>query len=956
MVPRMRLRPIVLAAPLLAGLALSCANPPPPVAPEIPRPAPAPVATAAPGPTAPDLLPAQVLALVDDESATPYFARRSDGGLLFYSSKGRWLTRATGADGKPRAAAAIDVAGLAADVSMASLKPAGDGYLAVWVELVAKNHAVKLLSLDAEGKPRGEPVLVSQVTDDLSWVDVLPNARGALVLWEVPHDDRSDIFVVPTGGGKLEGAPALVAHDVIGWEAEATERGAAIATVAADGAPAVAAPSPRSRLRKPPSRTVQEARSASVTKLGKVFLTEVDSHAKAGAPVAVSAEPTAQLDVTLSEIGGRYVIAWTDERNIDACVYLAAVDVGGRVTTPPHRATAPFGEQALVSLVAEPFAPDAPRSKRGLLAWEDQLRAPREGRLIHLATVGADAQIGKERAGLVFSASGPPDLEPDGEGFAAVTLAPVHDLPPGVVATPQQGVKGDAPVWPAYVRFGADLHVTASEPLRAEAFAATDGVPYLTRMLSCGAGNCSTLGMGAVVPAKGPDSPGTSAPIVLFSLPVRPSPWKAPALRENDEAPPHVASVTALYDGEHLARVAASEVANPDGGSGPRGSLVAWVTYAVDVALGPAGKKKGKREEDGPTAALTVRPIGAGGAPGKPVLISKNAVSEGGVALAAAPAQKGKKPETALAWVARERNEAQVFVTKLGPEGEKLAQKGVTTISRARKGKSPSDAADVAIAYAGGEGSGGDGWITAWVDTRDGNPEIYAAKLDRSLGKAVADQRITNAPGDSVEVQIAVRGKDAFLVWSDARSNPDEGSGDIYLVRLDAATLKRTGPEVRLFASATHSRTPQITPAGKGFVVSWIEEGADPKGAGDPGSEAGLRVALLDERGAVIGAPQLVRGAEGQSTVSAATLGCAAGVCRGVLTSYVAEGSDALTLGAFQLTPGSPAGPVKTIAALTGATQDASPVFASPSAASLFFADDAVGGSGRVRWMQITWP
>ena len=241
----------------------------------------------------------------------------------------------------------------------------------------------------------------------------------------------------------------------------------------------------------------------------------------------------------------------------------------------------------------------------------------------------------------------------------------------------------------------------------------------------------------------------------------------------------------------------------------------------------------------------------------------------------------------------------------------------------------------------------------AWVDTRDGNAEVYVAKLDRQLNKTVSDQRITNAPGDAVEVQIAVRGKDVFLVWSDARGNPEEGTGDIYLAKLDAGTLKKTAPEVRLFASATHSRTPQIAAAGKGFLVSWIEEGADPRGAGEAGSEAGLRIALLDEAGAVIGAPQLVRGNEGQSAVTAAALGCNANGCRGVLTSAVGE---ALTLGAFQLTPGSPAGPVKTIAALTGATQDASPVFSSPAASSLFFADDAVGGTGRVRWMQIAWP
>ena len=56
---------------------------------------------------------------------------------------------------------------------------------------------------------------------------------------------------------------------------------------------------------------------------------------------------------------------------------------------------------------------------------------------------------------------------------------------------------------------------------------------------------------------------------------------------------------------------------------------------------------------------------------------------------APAPAVGNKPPETVLAWVAKERGEPQVFVTKLGPDGKKLAQKGVSgvmvTIQRASK-------------------------------------------------------------------------------------------------------------------------------------------------------------------------------------------------------------------------------------------------------------------------------
>ena len=99
----------------------------------------------------------------------------------------------------------------------------------------------------------------------------------------------------------------------------------------------------------------------------------------------------------------------------------------------------------------------------------------------------------------------------------------------------------------------------------------------------------------------------------------------------------------------------------------------------------------------------------------------------------------------------------------------------------------------------------------------------------------------------------------------------------------------------------------------------------------------------------MVGAPQLVRGAEaperGDLGRDRLRRQGAAAACS---PRRVGE---ALTLGAFELSPGAPAGPVKTIAALTGATQDASPVFSGPGATSLFFADDAVGGTGRVRWM-----
>jgi len=939
-----------------AGLGVACGSSPPQV------PTRPPVATAKPAvPPAPPpaqnpaYLPSQIVAQLDDENAAVYYAQRGADGLVFYASRQRWLTRGVAADGTPKGKEPLDL-GAAPEGAKAVLKAVGDGYLAVWIEPVAKNHAIKALSLDEAGKPRGEPTLVTQVTEELLTVDLLPAGKGSLVLWEIQRDDHSDLLVLPLDGSKPTGAPVLAARDVMGWEPASTDKGAAIATVVAAGQQA-ATPSNGGKGKKtPPVDPEAESLAPRGSKLGLVQLIELDDKGRPGAPIAVSNEPTAQVDVELAVAGGKYLLAWTDERHIDPCVFTAAVEPGGKLVQAPRRATVPFGEQALVALVDGPFLPGGPGSKRALLAWEDQLRTPPEGRLIHVATIGPDGALGKERASVLFSASGRPEIVPDGEGFAAMTLAPAPEIVAEPEPLPEPGDRVDAPaaikaarprkreipVLPFYVRFGADLAVLDSEPILAAPFPSqdftTDGSPYLTRNLSCIGGSCFALASGLIL------DKAQGAPLATVSLPIRKSRWKPAAQRDPDEVPPRPESVAALFDGEYLSEVAGADL--PGGGS-----LAAWVTYYLDGASNRP-KKAGKKDEEGPFATLAVRPVGADGNAGKTVTISRKALSTGGVAMAAIEIEKGgeKKPETTIAWVARDKGEPQVYVTKVDAAGNKLAQKGLTVINRKKaKGGVTSEVSDVAIAA-----DGNDGWVVAWVDTRDGNSEIYVARVDRSLTKVVPDRRISEAAGDSVEVQLAVRGKEVLVVWADARQNPSEGNCDIYLAQLEASSLKKIGMETRLFASALHSRTPQITPAGSGFLVSWIEDAFGEKADSNvAAAERGLRVAQLDARGTMIGVPALVRG-EKQSSVTSSAIACRARGCRGVLTSAVGE---SLIMGAFELVPGASAGPLKTIAALTGpVTEDVSPSFTGANGVSLFFADNAVGGSGRVRWMQIAWP
>jgi len=733
----------------------------------------------------------------------------------------------------------------------------------------------------------------------VSWVEVLPNDKTSLVVWEIAREDHVDVLASSVTPGKTPSPSLVLAHDALGWDAAATPKGAAIVTIVPqNGAP----------------------ERADEGKLGRVLYAEVDDAGKVSPPVPVSAGATAQHDVVIARAAGRSLVAWTDIRDIDSSVYVAAIEEGGQIVSPEKRATSPVGEQALVSLVSAGTS-----SKKALLAWEDLLRVPRDGRLIHLATIDADASLGKERATLVFSSNGPPDITSDGDGFAAMTLAPASlDTSPNTK---------DTPIWPIFVRFGPDLAVRAAEPVRAEAFASNEideNVPYWTRGLSCLNGACTTLA----------SSSGSPATLAMVSLPVRASTWRAPAWRDPDDTPPRALSLSALYDGDHLARVASTDV--PGGGS-----LAAWITYFIESNEPAKGAKK-----DETFATVAVRSVSAQGAAGKTQILSRRGLPIGGVAVASA---LGGKNESALVWVSRDKTEAQVQIAKLGPEGDKLATKALTTVSRKpSKNGVPSEVSDVAVAYKPPNEPGkttDDGFVVAWVDTRDGNAEVYAASVDRTLRKVVSDRRITEAPGDSAEVQIAVRGRDTFLVWSDARQAPDEGNGDIYVVRLDTRTLQKAGPEIRLFSSAAHSRSPTLSVAGDRLVVAWIEE-PSPDAKGDD-TDSGVRIAMLDERGNLLGSPRLVRGEE-QNAVTSITLACTASKCRGVLTSAVRE---SMILDAFEFAPGAPPGPLKSLAALTGGVNaDVSPSFSSSTATSLFFGDDTSGGSGRVRLMTLAWP
>ena len=64
----------------------------------------------------------------------------------------------------------------------------------------------------------------------------------------------------------------------------------------------------------------------------------------------------------------------------------------------------------------------------------------------------------------------------------------------------------------------------------------------------------------------------------------------------------------------------------------------------------------------------------------------------------------------------------------------------------------------------------GDRYGLAWQDRRDGNYEVYFTLLNDMGDKAIADVRLSDAPGFSVNVQLAWNGSEFIVVWQDDRN------------------------------------------------------------------------------------------------------------------------------------------------------------------------------------------
>jgi hypothetical protein len=117
-------------------------------------------------------------------------------------------------------------------------------------------------------------------------------------------------------------------------------------------------------------------------------------------------------------------------------------------------------------------------------------------------------------------------------------------------------------------------------------------------------------------------------------------------------------------------------------------------------------------------------------------------------------------------------------------------------------------------------------YAVAWMDDRDGNLEIYFARIDRSGTKLGGDVRVTSDPANSTDPSLTWNGSSFGLAWQDTRA----GHAEIYFAGLDPVGSK-LGTDLRVTIDPSGSFQPAIVWNGTEYAIAWYSNRVDPMAA-----------------------------------------------------------------------------------------------------------------------------
>lgn len=504
-----------------------------------------------------------------------------------------------------------------------------------------------------------------------------------------------------------------------------------------------------------------------------------------------------ELDVDMVIIDAQLILAWTERTSEGAHVLRARIDTKAANVAAARRLSASNQDQSLVRLVAP-----APGRSHGYAVWEEAPESVESPRALTIARLDGNGEVSQERATLDYVGGGTPQVEfsASRRGLGALTRA-------SFCGADQDCESGPAPT---FAEFEEDLQLRASEPIILDD---SGRLADLVWGLSCSEENgCRALAAIA----------GKSAVVLDVALGKRPSKPKPAPMKPVSSVEPQLAELTPL--------VRTDSVADFDVVGFGSSRLLAWVTEfdAEGTSKAPPGPAPDGRRES-VRALLDVFRVDGNGPSSEPFRVSWRARSVAGVDLAASG------DRALLVWSALDNGKPEVFLTLLDTTGRKLKQRMLT--------RQRSEIYDVAASRVEG------GWVVAWIDGRNGDPEVYAARVTEGLDMVAPGRRLTRAKGSASGLELITVGPRVLAVWSDDRADLERGSGNLHGVYLLAQDARPERPEFCLFNGAEHDYSPVLAADGSSIRVTWIERSLSAR------QEAWFRTGRLDESGHLVAEP-----------------------------------------------------------------------------------------------------
>jgi hypothetical protein len=717
-------------------------------------------------------------------------------------------------------------------------------------------------ALDPKGVPSAPARVLGEAPSELSLASVAGTAGGFFVLASgvTPTGTRVEALQLGTAGELVSGpTPLAYSRTEVLWLkalAVGSAKVALWATLAVGAADVFFAPlTPSGTQQAAPVRVLEGAKAWQATPFSdgvaiaavivgandasrSLLVSFLDSDGRRLAQTLLRSGASLDDQIDAARVGDNLVVSWTEREGADRRLYLAALGPDTHLLAPPEPATAPFARQRLIELVP----PSEPRGD-ALLAWEHVGQAPRGQQRILIGRVSERGRLAPPSAQLTFSGDGEEGLEDrregdvelarKGNGVAALARALACSPDAATCLTPD-------PV-PTFVELGPDLEPVASEPVRLAPEAGK--IADLAWGLHCTRDACSALGA----------LPSAPVPIYGVELRARSRAWPAAASRIDAELP-RALDTRAVADSEPLADLSAARVGNA--------WFVASLTqfdestpYVRRTTPAPDGKLAPVR------AVLGVQTFTTDGRLEASKVISYRARSTSGTALCRISDERAL-----LVWTALDQQRPEVFATLLGKNGAPMEQRMLT--------KNAGEVTAVAAAPLAR------GSVVAWIANRDGEPRLFAARLNEELLRTAPEQRVGAAAGFTA-LSLARRGDEAWL----AATRSGEREEVLSITRLDPKTAARRGDELTIQRSETSTlSSPVIIPNASGALLAWVERPL--VGGGDV---ARAYLLELDAEARRVGEPVSVASPTGDPT--AVRLFCDAGHCQGLLDARPPEGS-----------------------------------------------------------------